>query len=439
VAEPVSSDSSARGFLKRAAGALLAYAGAKASVLAAPLLLSTRLPLSEYGLVEYSLSVGQLVSVCLAAGIHVSVPYFLLKRGQSVYAPAFAAHLTAVCSGCVLVSLLAAMTGLATLRLVMLMAGVAVTQYLTAAKYRTLGRPMESSLAESSQYLLLLAFGVAASLHLFSARVETLATLLTVYLTLVIAWNLLRFPWRTTPLRLLRTYREAARYGISTIPASLANVGLVSLGRVLIGVVGTLDQVAIYGVVYRLCAPIVAIHQFLANLFFKRLYESNTRTFERYFAALSAVLIGAAVLAVVMGPWVGQHLIGSKAVPIGTRIDLFILMSCPMVLWSQLSLMELFLNREGRSIKQLPGFVAGCAVGALCLLLPGWRGADPVDDVVFFQGLGLTVAVLWQLHASGVPRPRWPLARAIVLGQAVVLCAGWLLAALGGLRTIFVS
>ena len=79
---------------------------------------------------------------------------------------------------------------------------------------------------------------------------------------------------------------------------------------------------------------------------------------------------------------------------------------------------------------QVPGIAAGCLVTIVCILLPHWMAADRVDNVALFQGLGFAVAVLWIFYVSGVPRPRWPLARALVLGESVALAVCWLFIAI---------
>ena len=414
-------------FAKRATGAFLAYALSKASVLVAPLMVATVLPLSQYGQLEYSLSIGQIASVLLSGGIPGSIPYFQLKRRKTVYAPAFALHVLLVCTVCIAVSVVAVTTGHRLGGLPALTAGIASVQIIASAKFKSAGRLVESSLAESVLYLLLLVFAVCAYLGVVPRRLDSLVAILGTYLFAVLAFSLARFPWKTPRTRVWRVYRRAALYGMSLIPASLANVGLVSLGRVLIGVVGAFDQVAVYGVVYRLSAPIVAMYQFSTSLTFRKLYEGSVREFERYFVFLSAMLVGVSMFMVGFGPELAHHIIGRNAPDVSGRRDLFVLMAIVMILWSQLSLMELFLNRERRSIAQLPGLLAGCAVTLLPLVITRVWHADPTDAVAMFQGAGIAIAVLWQFSSSGVPRPSWWFARAIVLGLLVALLFSWCL------------
>jgi len=416
---------------KRIFGALAAYGGAKASVLVAPLLLARVLPLTQYGLLEYSLSVGQLIAVGLSLGMHGGVPYFLLRRRQLAYMPAFALHVILVSSICIAFSVLATLQGYTGARLICLIAGVTVAQLFTAARYQSSGRPMLSSIAESCLYLILLAFAGSVGANLLPRNLHGLCWILTAYLILILAWNFVRFPRHTPQLRLWRTYKGAARYGITVLPATFANVGLVSLGRTLVGLSATLEETALYSLVYRLSVPLVAIHQFLTNFYFKRLYEGGVREFERYFASLTILILAGVAGLAWLGPFVGQALTGANAIVLNARTGLFVLMGLTMTLWAQLSLMELFMNREARALVQVPGIVAGCLVTIMCILLPQWMAVGRVDNVALFQGLGFAVAVLWIFHVSGVPRPRWPLARALVLGESVALAVCWLFIVIG--------
>ena len=222
--------------VRRAAGALVVYGAAKASVVAAPIFLSTVLPFSQYGLVEYSLSIGQMVSVGLSLGMHGSVPYFLVKRRQAAYGVAFSLHVIAVCLICIVVSLAAAVSGYPATRLVTLIAGIAVAQFVTTAKFQSAGRPMGSSFAEVCLYLILLGYAALAVMGVLPRSVESLSATMTAYLVGVLLWNLVRFPWSVSKSRLWRTYRASVRYGVTLLPATFANVGLVSVGRTLIGV-----------------------------------------------------------------------------------------------------------------------------------------------------------------------------------------------------------
>jgi hypothetical protein len=371
-----------------------------------------------------------MVSVGLSVGMHNGVPYFLLKRRQSVYAPAFSLHVIAVSTICLIWSVVSGALSHESMRLVALVSGIAVAQFFTSARYQTAGRPAESSVAESCLYLLVFGFALASRFNAVPRTIAALSWFLTAYLSAVLIWNIATFPWNTSRLRLWRTYRSAALYGSRMLPATFANVGLVSLGRTLVGVTGSLEQVAVYSVAYRLCAPLVAIHQFLTNFYFKRLYGVSVRGFERYFSALSALLWLATVMVVYFGPGIGSRVIGARQIEIAGRTDLFLLMSIAMVSWAQLSLIELFMNREAKSLIQLPGLAAGSAVTALSVLMPTWRSADQVIQVALFQGLGFIVAILWQFRVSGVARPRWPVARAIVLGQGAILIASWLAVAM---------
>ena len=146
---------------------------------------------------------------------------------------------------------------------------------------------------------------------------------------------------------------------------------------------------------------------------------------------LSALLVAVGAVVSVVGSAMGYVLLGEKARLIGSRTDLFILMSLVMIMWSQLSLMELFMERENRLYRQLPGFVLGAVVAALSVVVPSWGSADQLNDVLLFQGLGLGLAILWQFYQSGVRHPRWPTARLVVIAEMIATGAAWLLPATG--------
>jgi O-antigen/teichoic acid export membrane protein len=289
---------------------------------------------------------------------------------------------------------------------------------------------MESALTESSLYILLLVFAAGCYADVFPRQLEILSYALTAYLLIIVAWSLFRFPWRTSKLRLWRIYRGAVKYGVGIAIASIANVGLVSLGRVLIGIIGTFEEVGVYSLVYRLSAPLVAIHQFLATFRFTKLYGESVKSFELHFARLSLLLFVGAIITAFFGPRISHHLVGlSESMPEGST-GVFILMTLVMILWSQLSLMELFVARERRSLLQLPGFIAGSVVMILCLFLPIWKDVDQIANIALLQGLGLAIAVVWQFTCSGVPIPRWPIARSLVLIEVAALVLSWILIAM---------
>jgi O-antigen/teichoic acid export membrane protein len=397
----------------------------------APLLLSAVLPLSHYGMVEYALSLGQILSVGLALGVPSSIPYLLLKRGQSMYAPIFSLHLIVIIVPCMLIFAVCKALDLTSMGLAALSAAISVTQTMESAKFRSAGNPAGSSLAEGVLYGLIMAFGIGAAFRIVPKDLNGLSLVFLAYLLGSLTWNLARFPWKMRRLRIARLYKISLTYGMRIVPASIANVGLVSSGRFFIGQVGTFELVAIFSLVYRMCAPIVAVHQFISNLIFPKLYTATPRDFEAYFVRLSFVLIACGVGAFLLGPHLAGYFLGEKAATIAKRGDLFLLMSIVMIFWSQMSLMELFMERENRAYLQLPGFIAGCAIAALCLFIPAWKSADKAATVTVFQGTGLAVAVLYQFFRSGAPAPQFPKARLIVVAQAFVLLLTWCFTALG--------
>ena len=413
--------------LRRGTSALIAYSFSKASVLLAPLLLSRVLSLRNYGTVEYSLSVGQLASVALALGTTSSIPYFLLHRDQHFYRPVFSLHVIIVAVVCLAVAAGAFGAGNSLLSLASLIAGISVNQSVLSAKLRSADNPIGSSVAEGVLYTALLVFGALAYVNVVPPSIAGLIVMLGAYLVGALVLRIVAYPRGISRLRVLRIYRISMAYGIRAVPASLANVGLVSAGRFLIGIVGTLEHVAMFSIVYRICAPIVATHQFLSNLIFRRLYTASTASFQKYFTTLSALLMLTGLALTFCGPALSVELLGQKAKPISHRTDLFALMSLFMIMWSQLSLMELFMGRQNRLHRQLFGFAVGGCIAAACVLVPRWRSSDQLDSVLLFQGLGVGAAVMWQFYQSGVARPRWPVARAIVVAQMMVLSLLWLL------------
>jgi len=415
---------------KRGMGALIAYALSKASVLIAPLLLSAVLPLSQYGLVELSLSVGQLCAGLLAAGLPSSLSYLTLKRAQPRYLPAFYFHVIVTAVLCLVASVVAYFFDFVLFRAAALVSGIVVSQFIASEKYRASGRAAASSLAESTLYLQVLIFGAAAYANWLPRTLPGLNFTLSCGLASILCWNAVAFRGMTSRAQLWRIYRVALGYGIRTVPASVATVGLSSFGRVLVGIVGSASQVAIYSLVYRLCAPIVAIHQFLTNLFFTKLYTGQVKDFERYFAALTVALCLAGAMSVIVGPLLAYRLIGANALAIERQPALFALMAMVMILWSQLSLMELFMNREAKLLVQLPGLLAGCALALTPFVFRTWRGADQVANVALFQGLGLALGVAWQFRKSGHAAPVWRVPRALVLGESTVMVLVWLVIAL---------
>lgn len=410
-------------------GALFAYAASKASVLFAPLLLSAILPLSTYGMVEYSLSIGQILSVGLALGTPSSIPYLLLKRGKPLYEAIFGLHVIVVVIACILVFAICEVTGFTAVGMAALCAGISVIQSVESAKFRSAGNPIGSSLAEGVLYGLIMVFGIGAFLQVIPRSLTGLKWLFTIYLLGSLVWNVSRFPWKMSRLRMRRLYRISVNYGIRIVPASIANVGLVSSGRFFIGQIGSFELVAVYSLIYRMCAPIVAIHQFATNLIFPNLYTAIARKFESYFVLLTSLLITCGLFICLIGPHFAVYILHEKALLIAKRTDLFLMMSIVMVLWSQLSLMELFMERENRAYLQLPGFFFGCIITALCLVIPEWRFADQAITVALFQGIGLSVAIAWQFFKSGVQPPRWPRATLLVLAQTIVLVLSWLIIA----------
>ncbi|WP_212802076.1 hypothetical protein [Pseudomonas sp. St290] len=352
--------------VRKLSGHAVLFGVSKSSVLFAPFLAAWLLSKSQYGALEWWLSLSMTIGPIMTLGAQGVVAYGSLGGMFSPYVRAAVIYIFFVCSSTLLFALLLSVVGagwkISYVSVVALQSSIVVLQLVLSARLKGLGKGAWASLAESALYISLL-----FSLLLALVGVDFVSGFMSVMIVVesFMLWLLIKVSdlprvscWRHEDYK--KTFSLSYRFLIGG-----ALMGAFMAGpRLLMGWVSDESLVAAFSIVFRWLSIAIVIHQFINTYYFMRIYGGDPT--KRKFAILGCVGL-VAISAVVIALTVSSHAIRSTDIPLPDSNDVWLIWSMAgiMILWSTSACLEGVLNSAGRVMSQSISVALGLIVSLI--------------------------------------------------------------------------
>lgn len=326
---------------------LASFALARVSLFAAPILLANLVPLEVYGQIEFAQSIASILTIVIGLGLPATVPLILL-RGE--VRQRWDTLLLLILGIAVVFGLIAIVLGIWTAEplsayvLVPVAACALLLQGFWSTKLKTRNLGTRAVFVEAGFWAAILTGAIAAFVTgaLWALMLLALGIYAVVLYTLTLRDYLnARAPFLVTDLL------ENLRLGLPLLAISLLATLASSLGRIVLGGLGSEVAVGNYAILYRSTSVSLVGHQLLIIAFFQRIYTWNE---EKLKDRSPVIVLGVTALAVcfllfadslawLLGP---QFTRAWSAYPLEGRLILI-----QTILWSAIALNDLLTSRLG--------------------------------------------------------------------------------------------
>ena len=335
-------------------GFTLVFAFVKFNSFSAALLLSNFMEeLAGFGLFEYALALGLILAQSLNIGLEGAYPFFNLRLKRAGYRSIFYFHGIIVCS-LVLFFLGGQYIELLNISdkyfLTSLIAGIIALQVLMSVILKSHEQIYPAVILEGGLFLILNLYNLYLYYTGKKGDFQEIKLVFTIYLVGLLAFYVFRF-LKTKADFSWDKYREIIRFGYPILLSAFLIVALTGTARIIIEIFLGLEEVAIYGLYFRFAIITVLLHQVVNIAFFKTLYQSDTKTLDKWFAGFLIFLLGVSLL---VYPLVPKFLIPYFQLMASTWAEaklLFMILNFQMLFWIGVALFENIIYREQLSPK----------------------------------------------------------------------------------------
>lgn len=337
---------------------------------------------TDYGLFEYALSVGFVLAVIFNFGLQGAYPYFNLKLKKEGYHSLFHGHalvlggglLTLFCANFFLFDLMSSALSFA-----ILIGGIIALQVMSSVILKSHEILKKAVVFDGGFFLVLNVYNGYLWLTQQPFDLQVLQLIFTGYLAFLTAWHGFAF-WRNRVDFSIKKYFEALNFGSHLVLSSFLIISLTGSARIFIEWFLDLEEVGYYGFYFRFASVTVMLHQIINIVFFKKMYQSDARTLDRYFALFLNILVIGGLIAWQIIPLVFNEMLSLLQESYSTYRSLYFILTFQMIFWIALSLNENIIYREALSSKMNKGF------GILVLMM---------------------LVTLWILHSIGLLNIFW--------------------------------
>jgi len=358
------------------------FVGAKVVALVGMLWLARVSDPRVFGGIELALAVGLIV-----AGIGLlGVPGGVTRQALTMGEPKIGDHLSFAAATIALPTTVAALASLAlggppALTLTFASCSIAAFQAFGTTFARIRARPLINSVVDPLPVLA--AILIATVLWAVGRLTLPMMALATTILAAGLSTVLLAGFVRSRRADFGQAYRRVL--GISLPILAYSGVAMmVGAGlRPLLGLRFSLEELALYSLGFRLCAPSMLMHQMLVTAFFARVYTATDATFQRVASGLVAVCV-LMVAAVWLGLPVLVRLVFPAYMPMLPALEaLFPLIGLQVIYWIIIALLEM---KVGRHAVAGAAAVGGYLVfAAFVLVFLGLKGGTLLSATIAFD------------------------------------------------------
>ncbi|MFT4761665.1 MAG: O-antigen/teichoic acid export membrane protein [Paraglaciecola sp.] len=337
---------------------------------------------ADYGLFEYALSVGFVLAVIFNFGLQGAYPYFNLKLRKEGYHSLFHAH--ALILGGSLLSLFLFNYSFysfipSKFLFALLIGSIVALQVMSSVILKSHEILQKAVFFDGGFFLVLNGYNAHLWLTGQAFDIQILQLTFAVYLLFLTTWHGFAF-WKNRMDFSMKRYFEALSFGRHLVLSSFLIISLTGSARIFIEWFLNLEEVGYYGFYFRFASVTVIIHQIINIIFFKKMYQSDARILDRYFALFLNVLVIGGLVAWQIIPFIFNGILSLLEDSYATYNPLYFILTFQMIFWIALALNENIIYREGLSKKMNKGFL--------------------------FIILGMLIS-LWALHSTGYLNVFW--------------------------------
>lgn len=373
------------------------FALSKGTAFLAPLLFLNIVSLEEYGIVEYSYSMGSMIAMFVLLGFTGAYPYFILKRKELDKEEAFLFYGVPVLIIAVLNYILYRLELISSqIHIVLLFTLIFSLQRLYSTILKSNDKGHLGVLMDGGYYFILGSIVIFAWIFNLPHPITCLEQLMNLYLLalgLFFLWKFYKKHTKTISQILTKDYPEILHFSIKMALSGLIIYWLTSSSRIYIQHFMGYEKVGIYSFYFRLTGISVVLFQFIYIAFFKHLYLANGKRLDNYYSMIMGIILCGCLSVLLLFPFLFQSFF-KETVPNDTT--LFLLLSLQMPIWVGIALCEGIIGRENLVNKM--NLVIGICVLTLPLLLYLNHKTLTLHLFTLFNALILSAAFFGQIY-----------------------------------------
>lgn len=396
----------------------------KSTVLLSPFIAATLLSRSDYGLVEWWLSLAMVIGPLLGVGASGVIAYGTLGGQARRYVGAASLYIVMLCTLIVFVLLfLVVFCGHANNFHVfspVLMCCCVMQQMAISSRLKALNRGAWASLAECGLYISLL---LALLVNDFTGLLSKSLFYSLLFTILIGMGVLIRLSLNVKKLRLcVLRIPGFLRVGVNYLVGGAVMAFFMATPRIYLGWVESPLAVADFSLVFRWLSISIIIHQFVSTLFFRFIYTAEP---SRRAKVISYVVLCVGLACFSLSGIVMLRPFETAGVPY-PNVDYMIIwtMSLVMVLWAATASLEGVLLRADSALSQIWSVVIGLGVTVLALWMIYWFDLVQLISVSLAWLLGFIFMIGVQLHFANIKSQLIRPVQIVVMAFLAIYCLG---------------
>ncbi len=387
----------------------IVFVGLKLNALSAALILSKFFPFTQdFGRFDYALTVGLLLTIFIGGGLHVSIPFYLLKEKKKEFESVFYFHGLLISSLFLITFWLIHVYSNQSASIILLSISLAVIitlQNLAAIINKSKEKIYLAVFLEASLFLTINCYNLYLLKTSGTASIEHLQYIFIALVFILANFYGIKF-MKHRKCFSIKKYFLALKFGRPLILGLFLIILLTGSGRILAGHLWGMETVGIYGIYFRMAAIVILVHQILNIAFFKKIYQGQTNLLDYWF---EKYLLGIILLSFII-----YYLIPFLSIPYLTIVAnswnnsklLMIALQVQMFLWIILALFENVINREKLSTAFNKGILWIILTTGVIILLSQFSPFFNLELLILLNSGAIYFAVEWQLRLlrkKGIP------------------------------------
>lgn len=369
----------------------------KGTAFVAPLMFLKFVSISEYGIIEYSYSMGTALAIVASLGFYGAYPYFILKKQDYQKEQSFLSYgIIGIIATISISSLYHFAIIPQTWFFVSVFTLVFAIQRLISARYKSADKGQIGVLFDSGYYFLLLFVIIIVWLFKSPNPIAILQYFLEIYLyciCILLLVNLKKHLSLPIGIILKQEIPQILSFSYKMIISGFLVFWLTSSARIYINWFMGYENVGIYSFYFRMAGVSVIIYQFLSIAFFKSLYVVNAKKMDFFYSIIMIVIaIGCLVCSFII-PYIAKYLNSTIAL---TDKSMYVILCLQMPIWVGFALGEAIIGRE--NIVNQFNLAIGILVVLFPLVLLAMKDNLNLINYAFATGILFFLAYLIQLR-----------------------------------------
>ncbi|MBQ4801409.1 oligosaccharide flippase family protein [Aquimarina sp. MMG015] len=357
-----------------------------------PLLLSNTLSSKDYGLIEYSLSLGVLIATLISLGVPSSYPYFRLKRNYKTVYEGFSLHKLYLLGLCLLAITLSFFLNSTKYVTVFIISYIISNQVIYSIRFKSSEKILKATLIDSGLYIALLLGYIVLSFSDFS-DLNILIIVLLVYVMFFIIMTLREF-YNVDKNLIIIKFLKLVKYGLPLVVSGFLMIFISNSGRIVVDFFLDPEDVGIYSFYFRISSLVLIAYQVFNIVFFKKIYTLSSAKLDKIFIAFFLLIIISTTISYFITPILGKGMFKMFSTLEENR-GLHFLLSYQVVCWISLGIFENMIYRENLTKKMNKGVIF-ILMGFLIILFL-FRENLTIEKIVLFQYTSMFLAITYQL------------------------------------------